>query len=159
MAGRIGPPARRSAIERLELRAPAVAAVLARLAGRLPRPVRRRALEGAFDRAAHAFNRGDFDALFALFADDVEYVPPPELRPPERLDGRDAVLEFWRAVRARFPDSTIENLSLEETEPNRFVRTARLVHRDASGSELSYEIVQTTELRGGRVVRQVNESA
>lgn len=34
---------------------------------RLPAPLRRRALNAAFDRARDAFNRGDFEIVFALF--------------------------------------------------------------------------------------------
>ena len=54
--------------DRLELAAPGLAALAARLLARLPEPARRRALEGAFDRARDAFNRGDLEAVFALFS-------------------------------------------------------------------------------------------
>ena len=121
--------------------------------------MRRRALHNAFDRARDAFNRGDIEAVMALFAADVEYVPPPPLGNGE-IAGLPAVLEFWRGVLARYPVSTIENLSIREAVPGRFVRTARLrqVPADA-GEALEYEIVQTTLLRRGRVVRQVNQLA
>jgi len=123
----------------------------------LPGPLRRRALQAAFDRARDAFDRGDIEAVTALFARDVEYVPPPPLGDGE-IRGLPAVLEFWHGVLARYPHSTIENLALREAAPGRFVRTARLRHVPAAGGEpLEYEIVQTTVLRGGRVVRQVNE--
>jgi ketosteroid isomerase-like protein len=120
-----------------------------------PAPVRRRVLKNAFARAEDAFNRGDYEAIFALFAEDVQYVPPPALG-RESIEGRAAVLAFWRAVAGRFDASTIRNLSVEETGPHRFVRTARITHRTGS-DELSYVIRQVTELRGGRVVSQVNE--
>jgi hypothetical protein len=94
-----------------------------------------------------------------LFADDVDYVLPPALRPPDRLMGRRAVISFWREVLERYPQSAITNLALVEAERDRFVRTARLVHGAGAGPELSYEIRQTTELQGGRVVRQVNEGS
>jgi ketosteroid isomerase-like protein len=147
----------RTAIEALEIRAPALAAGLARLVGRLPGPVRRRVLAGAFERARHAFDRGDLEALFALFDDDVDYVPPPplEARP---IRGRADVCAFWRATLDRWPQSTITNLSLVEAAPNRFVREASIEHRDGDGNALTYEIRQTTTLRAGRVVRQVNEA-
>jgi hypothetical protein len=66
------------------------------------------------------------------------------------------VLAFWRSVASRFTASTIENLSVEETAPRRFVRTARITHR-SDHDELSYVIRQVTELLGGRIVSQVNE--
>ena len=59
----------------------------------------------------------------------------------------------FRAVLALFTD---RNLSVEETGKSRFVRTARLSHARVD-STLEYVIRQTTELRRGRVVRQVNE--
>jgi hypothetical protein len=52
------------------------------------------------------------------------------------------------------------NLALEESAAGRFVRRARMCHRaSASGAALEYTIVQSTELRAGRVVRQVNALA
>lgn len=143
--------------DRLEVGAPRLATLGARTVGALPEPLRRRILQAAFDRARDAFNRGDFDVVFALFADDVEYVPPPPLSPDTPLRGRAAVLEFWRDVFARYDDNTIENLSLEETSRGHVVRRARLRHRSHDTSEtLDYVVVQTTELDAGRVVRQVN---
>ena len=63
---------------------------------------------------------------------------------------------FWNETNTRFDESRIANLAIEETAPARFVRTAELVHRGAH-EELRYTIRQTTELRNGRVVRQINE--
>lgn len=58
----------------------------------------------------------------------------------------------------RIASSSIENLSLQESPPRRFVRRARLSHIARPGGEsLNYVILQTTELDRGRVVRQVNE--
>jgi ketosteroid isomerase-like protein len=114
----------------------------------------------AFERARAAFDRGDMEAVLALFADDVEYVPPRPLWDGPAIHGRAAVIDFWRSVAERFERSEIENLALMEQAPARFVRRARLRHsyRDRPG-ELSYTIVQTTVLGRGRVVRQVNELA
>jgi ketosteroid isomerase-like protein len=128
----------------------------ARALGILPGPLRQRALQSAFDRAREAFNRGDIEAVMALFAQDVEYLPPPPLS-REEIRGRSDVLAFWHDIFARYPTSTIENLSLDEAEPGRFVRRARLRHTRQDGEVLEYVILQTTILRGGRVVRQVNE--
>ena len=135
-----------------------LAALVARAVSRAPAGVRRRALEAAFDRAREAFNRGDMEAVFALFSDDVEYVAPPALHEGPPIHGRDAVLRFWEAQLERFDSSSIENLSIEEDTPGRFVRRARLRHVPrGAGEPLEYVILQTTELRRGRVVRQVNE--
>lgn len=150
---------RRPLADRIEVAAPGLAALAARAVGRLPEGLRRRALKSAFDRARDAFNRGDLDAVFALFDPAVEYGPPPPLHDGGHLHGRAAVDGFWSDIGARY-DSTIENLSIEEAEPGRFVRRARLRHRPkAGGDPLSYVIVQTTDLARGRVVRQVNHLA
>ena len=147
---------RRPVMDTLEVRWPGLAAHAAGLLLRLPGPVRRRGLARALDRAQAAFNRGDFQAVLALFADDVDYVPPPPLsRTPIR--GRTAVLRFWQAMPDRYQRSTITNLSVEQTRPRRLVRTARLSHTGPD-STLDYVIRQTTQIRRGRVVRQVNET-
>jgi ketosteroid isomerase-like protein len=120
--------------------------------------VRERVLQSAFDRARDAFNRADMEAVFALFADDVEYIPPPPLHEGPPIKGRGAVVAFWVDQLRRFRSSSIENLSIEEAAPGRFVRRASLRHLPLDGgSPLEYVILQTTELRHGRVVRQLNE--
>jgi len=148
---------RRPLADRLEVAAPALAALVVRGLGHAPEKLRRRALQRAFERAGAAFNRGDLEAVFALFDAEVTYVPPPQLHQGPPLLGREAVFEFWRATLARYEISTIENLLLEEAAPDRFVRCARLRHHGAE--TLRYDIVQRTELLRGRVVRQVNEAA
>lgn len=90
------------------------------------------------------------------FAQDVEYVPPPPVHQGPPIYGRDAVRSFWEKTLARFDENGITNLSIEETAPSRFVRTAELHHK-GSQQELRYTIRQTTELRRGRVARQINE--
>jgi len=78
---------------------------------------------------------------------------------PRGNDSRVAGL-FWNrlGISVRFQASAIKNLSVEETAHRAtFVRTARITHRTDCGEELSYVIRQVTELRGGRVVSQVNE--
>jgi EmrB/QacA subfamily drug resistance transporter len=147
---------RRPVMDTLEVSWPGLAAHAAGLVLRLPGPLRRRGLASAFNRAQAAFNRGDFQSVLALFADDVDYVPPPPLsRTPIR--GRAEVLRFWQAMPARYPRSTITNLSIEQTSPRRLIRTARLSHTGPD-STLEYVIRQTTQVRRGRVVRQVNQT-
>lgn len=141
----------------LEVRAPRLAALAVMAVTRLPVAVRRRVLLAAFERARDAFNRGDMEAVFGLFAPDVEYGPPPPLYQGDVLRGRDAVFDFWRGVFDRYDENTIENLSLDEAAPGSFVRRARLRHREsATGASLDYVVIQTTQLKAGRVVRQVN---
>ncbi len=148
---------RRPFADRIEVGAPKLAALVARTLSVFPESIRRKALRAAFDRARDAFNRGDIEVVFALFAPDVEYRPPPPLYDGGSIRGRDAVFAFWRGILARYEENTIENLSLDEVSSGSFVRQARLHHRSiVTGESLDYSIVQTTDLRGGRVVRQVN---
>lgn len=148
---------RRPFADWVEVTAPSFAALIARVLSRLPDSIRRRVLRAAFDRARDAFNRGDLAVVFALFATDVEYGPPPPLHEGEAVRGREAVFDFWHGVFARYDDNTIENISLDEMSSGSFVRRACLHHRSSTtGESLDYSIVQTTELKHGRVVRQMN---
>lgn len=72
---------RRPLADSVEVRAPGLAALAVMAVTRLPAPMRGRVLRGAFDRARDAFNRGDLEAVFGLFAKDVEYGPPPPCIP------------------------------------------------------------------------------
>jgi len=95
--------------------------------------------------------------VFALFAPDVEYGPPPPLHEGGPPKGRAAVFEFWNGVFERYDENAIENLSIDEVSSGSFVRRARLVHRSVMIDEsLEYTVIQTTNLEGGRVIRQVN---
>lgn len=142
--------------DNFEVQFPRMAALTLRALGRAPAVVRRRVIANVLGRADHAFNRGDMDTIVALLAMDVEYVPPSPLHDGPSIVGREAVREFWRKVAARFQESRITNLAIEETAPSRFVRTADFFHR-GDQHELHYRIRQTSELQKGWVIRQVNE--
>jgi len=148
----------RPLLDRVEVAHPGVARAAARTALRLPPPLRRRVIAGAFARAEAAFNRHDLAPTFAGWADDVVYDPPPPLPGAGRLVGRDAVAAFWDATFERFPESRIENLEVQEAGPGVIRRRARLHHveRD-TGRTLDYTILQVTRLRDGTVVEQTNE--
>jgi ketosteroid isomerase-like protein len=149
-------PGVRPPADSFEVRFPGAAARIVRALALAPVSVRRRVMVDAFARAERSFNRGDFDAVFAVFAENVEYVPPPPLYDGPPLVGRQAVRRFWRETTVRFDENRITNLSIEEMTPARFVRTAELVHRSPE-QRLQYRIRQTTEIKEGRVVRQINE--
>lgn len=147
---------RRPLVDQIEVHAPNLVAFINRMALRLPAPLRRRLAVDAFDRAEAAFNRGDFELICALFTANAEYVPPPALHSGKPIIGGAAMLQFWNDVLARYPNSTITNLSLQQATARQFVRTARLSHEGPTG-QLSYTIRQTTELLHGRIIRQINE--
>jgi hypothetical protein len=144
--------------DRLELVSPALTRMLTRAVVAAPSPLRRAVLSDAFARAQDAFNRGDLEVVFAAFSADVDYDPPPPLPGARHLTGRDEVFSYWRRIFDRFDDNRIENLDVIEVGRGTVRRTARLRHADSRTKELlEYEILQTTEIRGGAVVRQVNE--
>jgi len=60
------------------------------------------------DRFNEAFNRHDADALALLLTDDTVFEdtsPPPDGR---RIEGKAAVVEYWREWFARNPDAVFE---------------------------------------------------
>jgi uncharacterized protein (TIGR02246 family) len=57
-----------------------------------PDPTARQAIEAAVTRYVAASNRGDADALMALYAEDAVLLPPDH----EPIEGREAIGEFWR---------------------------------------------------------------
>jgi ketosteroid isomerase-like protein len=60
------------------------------------------------ERFNEAFNRHDADALWDLLTDDTIFEntsPPPDGR---RIDGKSAVVEYWRAWFMRNPDARFE---------------------------------------------------
>jgi ketosteroid isomerase-like protein len=60
------------------------------------------------DRFNAIFNRHDADALAEVLTDDTVFEdtsPPPDGR---RIEGKAAVVEYWRAWFARNPDSSFE---------------------------------------------------
>jgi ketosteroid isomerase-like protein len=146
---------RRPLLDSAEIHMPFLASCALGLLLRAPAPVRRRVMTDAFARAQHAFNRGDFEAVFVLFTDDAEYAPPPALHSGPPIIGRRAAFRFWQDVLRRYDESRIQNLSIEALGHDRFVRTARLTHR-IGDERLDHTIRQTTALRRGRVVSQVN---
>ncbi len=147
---------KRPIADRAELVSPVLTRMLTRAVLALPAPLRRRALDGAFGRAQAAFNRGDLEAVFATFSPGVEYEPPPPLPGARPIRGRERVLGYWQGIFERFSANRIENLDVVEVGRGTIRRTARLRHA-GGGEQLEYEILQTTEIRGGQVVRQTNE--
>jgi ketosteroid isomerase-like protein len=142
----------------LELANPTLTRTLTRGILALPRPIRRPILTAAFTRAQDAFNRRDLEVVFAAFAPEVEYVPPPPLPDARPLRGREEVLRYWEGIFERFNENRIENLKLVESSRGTVQRTARLRHASTRTSErLEYEILQTTVFGSGAITRQTNE--
>lgn len=150
-------PAGRPAVDRLELAVPALTRLVTRAVLAAPGPVRIAVLRSAFDRARDAFNRGDLEVVFAAFAADVEYIPPPPLSGPALIRGKVEVMRYWTGVFEHYETNRIENLEVVESGGGVARRTARLRHGSSRDPEaLDYAIVQTTRFDRGEVVRQEN---
>lgn len=82
-----------TAHSRLRSAALAAAGLLTACGGRpqVTDPGSRRAIESAVTNYVSASNRGDAEALTALYADDAMLLPPDH----EPIEGREAIGEFW----------------------------------------------------------------
>jgi ketosteroid isomerase-like protein len=62
----------------------------------------------AIDRFNEAFNRHDADALAALLTDDTVFEDTSPAPDGRRVEGKDAVVEYWRTWFGRNPDAVFE---------------------------------------------------
>jgi ketosteroid isomerase-like protein len=60
------------------------------------------------DRFNEAFNRHDADALAALLTDDTVFEDTSPAPDGRRVEGKDAVVEYWRTWFVRNPDAIFE---------------------------------------------------
>src|SRR5690349_16313474 len=63
---------------------------------------------GVIDRFNAAFNRHDADALAALLTDDTVFEDTSPAPDGKRIEGKAAVVEFWRAWFSRNPEAVFE---------------------------------------------------
>ncbi len=68
--------------------------------------------EAVIDRFNDAFNRHDADALAALLTDDTVFEDTSPAPDGRRLEGKAAVVAYWRAWFARNPDALFETEDL-----------------------------------------------
>jgi ketosteroid isomerase-like protein len=66
------------------------------------------ATRAAIDRFNEAFNRHDADALAALLTDDTVFEDTSPAPDGRRIEGKSAVVEFWRKWFAPNPDARFE---------------------------------------------------
>jgi ketosteroid isomerase-like protein len=60
------------------------------------------------DRFNHAFNQHDADALAALLTDDTVFENTSPAPDGQRIEGKTAVIAFWRTWFAQNPDAVFE---------------------------------------------------
>ncbi len=91
-----------------------------------------------------AFNRGDLDALLALYADDATHTTP---RQPSPLVGKPALAAWWGASFARLPGLHYRRVAVTGT-PDRLIVE---YDRELPG-ETTERVVVTMATRVGRIV-------
>jgi ketosteroid isomerase-like protein len=106
------------------------------------------------ERFNEAFNRHDIDALAELLTDDTIFEntsPPPD---GTRIEGKAAVLDFWRSWFARNADATFDVEDVIVCD-NRAV--VRWIYRKArNGQRWRIRGVDVFTVRGGRVAAKLS---
>ena len=105
------------------------------------------------DRFNEAFNRHDAEGLALLLTDDTVFEdtsPPPDGR---RIEGKEAVVEFWRAWFAQNPDAAFE---AEEVITSGDRAVVRWVYRKLrSGQPWHIRGVDLFTVRDGKVAAKL----
>jgi ketosteroid isomerase-like protein len=105
------------------------------------------------DRFDEALNRHDPDALSSLLTDDTVFEntsPPPD---GERIEGKEAVLAFWRKWFERNPDARFE---AEEMIVSGHRAVVRWVYRkDRNGQPWHLRGVDVFTVRDGKVAAKL----
>lgn len=107
----------------------------------------------AIDRFNEAFNRHDANGLASLLTDDTIFEntsPPPD---GERIEGKAAVVAFWREWFARNPDARFE---AEETiiSGNRAI-VRWIYHKQRNGQPWHLRGVDVFTVRNGKVAAKL----
>jgi len=105
------------------------------------------------DRFNEAFNRHDADALARLLTDDTVFEdtsPPPDGR---RIEGKPAVVEFWRQWFARNADAVFETEDVIVTDDRAVVRW--VYRKLRNGQPWHLRGVDVFTVRGDRVAAKL----
>ena len=104
-------------------------------------------------RALDAFSRGDFDALLAMFYEDVEVFSRLAPLGDGSYRGHDGVRSWWQNLHDAFPDFALE--ALEVRDLGDVTLGARAVPRPRwqSGAPIDETFWQVAHWRDGKVIR------
>jgi ketosteroid isomerase-like protein len=155
----VRPQSRRRLEERLGVRLPAVLALVSRAVWRLPprSRLRRAVIRRVVQLAYEATNRGDYEAAFMLYHDDVELIVPPQftaLGLDTRYRGRQERIDFQRRWKAewgavRFEPEEVIDLG------SRLLVSARMTGSGlGSGVAVDNEWATLIAISAGRVIRE-----
>jgi ketosteroid isomerase-like protein len=105
------------------------------------------------DRFNEAFNRHDADALASLLTDDTVFEDTSPAPDGQRIEGKTAVVAFWRAWFARNADARFE---AEETIVSGDRAVVRWVyHKMRNGQPWRLRGVDVFTVRGGKVAAKL----
>ena len=107
----------------------------------------------AVDRFNEVFNRHDVDALAALLTDDTVFEDTSPAPDGRRIEGRAAVVEFWRGWFARNPDARFEAEEIIVSGSRAVVRWVYRKMRD--GQKWHLRGVDIFTVRDGRVAAKL----
>ena len=150
---------RRALEERVTVRFPALARVLAAASTHLsPRSrLRRLMLARRIQQTYAAANRRDYDAVLVGWAPDSEYRPTRELRPPD-LDavfyGHEGMHQLWRYWRDAFEDIRWNPEEILDFGDRILVTAQQTGHGSGSGVAVTQPVFQLFTLRAGLVQKQ-----
>ena len=105
------------------------------------------------ERFNDAFNRHDVDALASLLTEDTVFEntsPPPDGR---RIDGKAAVVEFWRAWFERNPDARFDTEEMIVAGDRAVVRWVYC--KVQNGQPWHLRGVDVFSVRGGKVAAKL----
>ena len=107
----------------------------------------------AVDSFNEVFNRHDLDALAAILTDDTVFEDTSPAPDGRRIEGKTAVVEFWRAWFARNPDARFEAEEIIVSGSRAVVRWVYRKMRD--GQPWHLRGVDIFTVRDGRVAAKL----
>lgn len=111
------------------------------------------ATRAAVERFNEAFNRHDADALASVLTDDTVFEDTSPAPDGKRIEGKAAVVEYWRTWFARNPDARFE---AEETIVSADHVVVRWVyHKTRNGQPWHLRGVDVFKVRDGKVAAKL----
>ena len=106
------------------------------------------AFRAGYLRTHDAFQRHDFESAFANLPLDVVWESLPEIVDVRRLEGKDDVLAFFRAIAEQWPDWRTEIKDITEPEPGLIRVEFRAIGTGAvSGVRTETDVIQDWDFR------------
>jgi steroid delta-isomerase-like uncharacterized protein len=112
-----------------------------------------RATRAAIEHFNEAFNRHDTEAVAALLTDDTVFEDTSPAPDGKRIEGKTAVVEFWRAWFARNPDAQFETEEMIVSGDRAVVRW--VYHKVRNGQPWHLRGVDVFAVRQGKVAAKL----